>query len=50
MPELGFSFVSLAFKTLGAPPDRAINIVKQHARQISMRSASTLATAEACIW
>lgn len=50
MHELGFSFVRLAFDTLGAPSDQVIDIVKQHAKQSSMRSASTLATAETRIW
>lgn len=31
-------------------PDRAVDVLKKHARQISVRSASTSATAESHIW
>lgn len=40
----------MAFDTLGVPSNRVVNIVKDFAKKISIRSAKNSATIEVRIW
>lgn len=50
LPDLDFRSEPLALVTLGAPSERVVETAAHHARQISMRSASILATIKTRIW